>query len=296
MSCHNCPRQCPSQPGFCHARSSQPEAASVYAHTGEEPPLYGQRGISNLFFAHCNLQCCYCQNHQISRAVIDPKAVALHGLEAILDATARSLEKTENIVGLVSASHYSDLVEPLVEGLHARGLYPTVVWNSGGYDSVEVLQRIAPFIDIYLPDYKYSDADLAARYSHAPDYPVVAAAALREMHYQKGTSLPCDERGLAFRGLIVRHLVLPGQVQNSIGCLRWIADNLGTNIHLSLMAQYYPPQGLTLPDALGRCLLPEEYEAVTNEAARLGFYRGWMQQLDAAQNYHPHFNGNTLFE
>lgn len=295
MTCRNCPRQCSTLPGFCQADHALPEAAAVYAHTGEEPPISGQRGISNIFFAHCNLRCCYCQNHTISHIAL-PDAITLRGLDAIADATARSLEQTEPMVGLVTASHYSDLVAPLIERLHARGLRPTIVWNSSGYDSVEVLRRLAPYIDVYLPDYKYSDATLAARYSHAADYPDVAAAALREMHSQMGSSLPTDDNGLAFRGMIVRHLVLPGQVENSIGCLRWLADNLGTGIHLSLMAQYYPPQGLTLPDQLGRRLQADEYEAVCNEAQRLGFYRGWIQPLDAALNYQPHFGPTTHFD
>lgn len=296
MVCHKCPRKCDALRRFCNSDSAYPEVAAVYAHTGEEPPLSGQRGISNIFFAHCNLQCIYCQNSRISRARIDPTLVALKGVDQIVEATARMLQKTENIVGLVSASHYSDLVAPIVEGLHGRGLYPTVVYNTGGYDSVDVLRQIAPYIDIYLPDLKYSDCDLARRYSNAADYPDVAGRALREMYDQKGSSLPTDDGGLAFRGLIVRHLVLPGQVDNSISCLRWLADNLSTNIYVSLMAQYFPPSGIVLPDQLNRQVTDEEYRRVVDEFYALGFHRGWVQELDAAENYRPHFEKDTFFE
>lgn len=295
MYCTKCPRHCETVPGFCHADSTRPEVASVYAHTGEEPPISGKRGISNIFFAHCNLQCCYCQNHEISRALVSGDKINMHSVDEIVSATAESLTKTENIVGLVSAAQYSDLVIPIVEGLHNKGLFPTVVYNSNGYESVEVLQKIAPYIDIYLPDFKYADSTIARRYSNAADYPDVAGRALREMYNQKGSSLPTDDEGMAFRGMIVRHLVLPGQVENSIRCLEWLADNISTNIYVSLMAQYFPPDRIALPDALDRRITEDEYERVLEAFDRLGFHNGWVQPLEAADNYKPHFGTDTTF-
>ncbi len=295
MTCPNCPRQCAARPGFCRADSTHPEVAAVYAHTGEEPPLSGRKGISNIFFAHCNLQCCYCQNHEISRGEVDSARIGLHSIDAIVDATVKSLERTENIVGLVSATQYADIVPAIVEGLHARGCRPTIVYNSNGYERVEVLQQLEPYIDIYLPDYKYADPQLAGRYSNAADYPEVAGRALKEMYSQRGSSLPTDDDGIAFRGLIVRHLVLPGQVENSIACLEWMADHLSTNIHISLMAQYFPPKGIALPDELNRRLTPEEYNRVTDAFYALGFHKGWVQELASAENYHPHFEEETTF-
>lgn len=291
--CLKCPRECKVHPGFCNSDSARPEVAAVYAHTGEEPPISGKKGISNIFFAHCNLQCCYCQNHSISRAKVDSALIALHSTEQIIDAVEQSLKQTENIVGLVSATQYSNLVAPIVEGLHNRGLFPTIVYNTNSYESVEVLKQIAPYIDIYLPDFKYSDPTLARRYSNAADYPERAQKALLEMYNQKGSALPVGDDGLAFRGLIVRHLVLPGQVDNSIRCLEWLADNLSPNIYVSLMAQYFPPDGIALPDELGRRLGEEEYKRVTDAFYRLGFHRGWVQELESADNYHPHFAATT---
>lgn len=295
MPCTNCPRQCKEAIGFCGADHALPDAAAVYAHTGEEPPISGSRGISNIFFVHCNLQCCFCQNHEISRAYVDPSHITLHGLQSIIDATAQSLKQTENMVGLVSATQYADLVPQIVEGLHERGLYPTIVYNSNGYESVEKLCDIAPYVDIYLPDFKYSDPDLASRYSNAHNYPEIAGKAIKEMYNQKGSSLPTDDNGLAFRGMIVRHLVLPGRVENSIHCLEWLADNLSTNIHISLMAQYFPPEGIDLPDELNRRLTAEEYDQVVECFYDLGFHRGWVQELSAADNYKPHFKNKTRF-
>ena len=293
MPCQKCPRKCKVQPGFCNSDSDHPEVAAIYAHTGEEPPISGKKGISNIFFAHCNLQCCFCQNYSISRPRVDPELTQMHSIEKIIDGVEQSLKQTEKIVGLVSATQYSDLVEPIVDGLHERGLFPTIVYNTNGYESVEVLQRIAPYVDIYLPDFKYSDPRLAQRYSNAADYPEVAQKALKEMYNQKGSALPVDDDGLAFRGLIVRHLVLPGQTDNSIRCLEWMADNLSPNIHISLMAQYFPPDGVALPDELGRRLNEEEYQRVTDAFYSLGFHRGWVQELESANNYHPHFASST---
>ncbi len=298
MNCNNCPRRCATDRvtslGFCHA-TAEPEAAAICIHRGEEPPICGQRGICNIFFAHCNLQCIYCQNRDISRALPSPTlASACVGVQAIVDRVQQLLPETENIVGFVSPTHYAHAIPAIVDELHRRGLFPTTVYNTGGYDSVETLRSLAPYIDIYLPDFKYSDPALALRYSHAADYPQVALAALREMYNQKGSALPTDERGLAFRGIIVRHLVLPGQVGNSLGVLDTLAD-LSTNLHIALMAQYFPPSD-GLPDQLNRTLTQAEYDRVTAHLRHLGLYRGWVQELDAQAQYRPDFSRPNPFE
>lgn len=299
MSCKFCPRQCVKhndRGGFCNTDSSVPEAAAVYVHHGEEPPISGQRGISNIFFAHCNLQCVFCQNYEISRQHVGSELIHLRGIDAIVEAAAESLQHTENMLGLVSATQYADSIPVIVEKLHKRGLYPTVVYNSNGYDSIETLKAIAPFIDVYLPDLKYADSRLAERYSNAADYPLRATEALKEMYSQKGSALPIGDDGLAFRGIIIRHLVLPGQVDNSLQCLRWIADNLSTNIHVSLMSQYFPPDAGSLPDQLNRRLTDEEYSVVCDEFYRLGFHNGWTQMPESSDNYKPHFANSTIFK
>jgi putative pyruvate formate lyase activating enzyme len=165
-----------------------------------------------------------------------------------------------------------------------------VVYNSGGYESVETLRSLEGLVDIYLPDFKYMDADLARDYSHASDYPEVAQAALREMRRQVGGSLKVDEDGRAYRGLIVRHLVLPGHVDNSLQCLDWLADFMPFGLHLSLMAQYFPPRP-GLPAPLNRCITMEEYAAVVAHAEELDLTDCWIQELEA-----PDFNNENPFE
>lgn len=323
--CTLCPRKCladrESNYGFCHA-GWQPEVSSICAHKGEEPPISGVKGICNVFFSHCNLQCIFCQNYEISRATVDADKIFFRTLDEVVGFIAEMLPATENMLGLVNASHYVHLVAPLVESLHARGLTPTVVWNSNGYENVTTLRTIAPYIDIYLPDFKYMDADLARRYSNAVDYPAVAQQALREMLCQMGAALHCDEAGLAFRGIIVRHLVLPGQVDNSLRCLDWLAEAMGTNVTISLMAQYYPPEipasgtghsdvashgqvpeavsqevrlSFQWPDQLWRPVTQQEYDAVTQHFFQLGFRNGFFQELTAKDAFRPDFSKIQAF-
>lgn len=288
-TCHLCPRNCGVRraevPGFCGA-SNELEVSSVCVHRGEEPPL---NPIVNVFFTHCNLQCIYCQNWQISKGYGLQVAGYRYTVAELADKICRLLPETGGMMGLVTAAHYADRIPELIEKLHRRGHEPTVVYNSGGYESVETLRRLEGLVDVYLPDLKYMDAVIAGSYSHAPDYPEVAAAALKEMKRQVGGGLMTDADGKAYRGIIVRHLVLPGHVDNSLRCLEWLADNFNPfNLHLSLMAQYFPPQE-GLPAPLDRTVTAEEYDIVTDRAAELGFTEGWVQEMEAKDNYRPDF-------
>ncbi len=301
--CILCPRRCrvkrTEATGFCGA-SDELEVSSVCVHRGEEPPL---NPIVNVFFTHCNLQCIYCQNWQISgkrrvengewrtesiASLADRICAALSTLHSPLSTPSSPLSTP--MLGLVTAAHYADRIPALIEELHRRGQEPTVVYNSGGYESVETLRSLEGLVDVYLPDLKYMDTELAARYSHAADYPEVATAALKEMKRQVGGGLMTDGNGRAYRGIIVRHLVLPGHTDNSLRCLEWLADNFNPfSLHLSLMAQYFPPRE-GLPAPLDRTLTEEEYRTVTDRAAELGFTEGWVQELAAQDNYRPDFD------
>ena len=290
-SCTLCPRRCHAdresgRHGYCGAPAG-PLAAAVCLHRGEEPPISGSHGIVNVFFAHCPLQCVYCQNHAISGRHVDAGLLHFDTLEAIADRVAALLPRSSGLLGLVTASHYAHLVEPLLDMLWQRGLHPTVVYNSSGYEDTRTLRSLEGLIDIYLPYFKYSSPDLAKAYSNAADYPDTARAAILEMRRQVGSGLKVHD-GVAYRGLIVRHLVLPGAVRNSVGCLDWLADQFPVGLRLSLMAQYFPPrQGLPAP--LDRCVEPQEYAAVLAHAASLGLDEGWQQSLEAGQNYRPDF-------
>lgn len=298
MNCTSCPRHCEADRvgvlGFCQATNTV-EVSAVCRHTGEEPPLTGKSGVCNVFFAHCNLQCEYCQNYQISRGILDAGLVRIASMDELVEAVLRMLPLTENVLGLVSPSHYAEHIPELIERIHQRGFQPTVVYNSGGYDDAEVLKRLEPWVDVYLPDLKYADSRLAADLSHAADYPEKAGKALKEMYRQKGSSLITDENEVAQSGMIIRHLVLPGMVENSLHVLDWIADNISTNIHISLMAQYCPTEGALSQEILkrypqlNRTLREEEYDEVVEHYYDLGFHKGWVQELKSAQNYNPDF-------
>lgn len=289
--CTLCPRHCNvnrvDTTGFCGALA-EPEVASVCVHNGEEPPL---NPIINIFFTHCNLQCIYCQNWQISSKSSLTSTTSIASLANRIVDLHTSHFSHSSLLGLVTATHYANRIKDILNAVHQRGFYPTVVYNCGGYESVETLRSIEGLVDIYLPDFKYMDPSLAADYSHASDYPEVATAALIEMKRQVGSGLKCDEKGIAYRGLIVRHLVLPGHTDNSIQCLNWLADNFPPTLRLSLMAQYYPPR-TELPAPLNRNVTPEEYDTVVNHAISLGLTDGWIQELSAESHYRPDFSNN----
>lgn len=292
-TCTLCPRRCGVSrgEGFCGA-PQEPVVASVCLHRGEEPPL---NPIVNIFFAGCNLQCIYCQNWQISGRGNSPIKASTAGIASLTDSICALLDESDGMLGFVTAAHYINYVPAIVESVRARGFEPTVVYNSSGYESVEALRSLEGIVDIYLPDLKYMDSVLAAAYSHAPDYPEVAAAAIGEMVRQVGKSLKTDDEGRAYRGLLVRHLVLPGALENSCRCLAWLAEEGGVR-SLSLMAQYYPPRP-GLPAPLDRTLTADEYALALENAEQCGFKDIFTQELSSQTNYRPDFtNGQNPFE
>ncbi len=296
--CVACPRACGADRtrdgrGYCRTGDGF-EIGAICAHRGEEPVLGGARGTANVFFAHCNLQCAFCQNHQISRNSSADPAVTL-SLGAVLDRIAAILATGVRHVGFVSPSHCVPQMRAIITGLHARGLRPVTVMNTGAYDTVATLRDLADLVDVYLPDLKYLDDDLAARCSDARDYPDVARSALHEMHRQKGSYLFCDDDGHATAGLIVRHLVLPGHVEYSKRCLEFIARELSPAVHVSLLAQYRPTPAVSHDPDLGRRLHADEYAEVVAHLHALGLRRGWMQEPGSADHYNPDFRASHPF-
>lgn len=216
--------------------------------------------------------------------------------EQVIDKVCETLEQTENIVGFVSPSHYIPQMMAIIRGIKAKGKAPVFVYNTNGYDSVESLKMLEGIIDVYLPDFKYMDKQLASCYSGARNYPEVASTALQEMYRQKGSTLILDDLGIAQSGIIVRHLVLPHAIDQSIGVLRFIAEEISTKLHISLMSQYYPTLSVQSHSELGRGLLKEEYDAVEKAFHELGFYRGWVQDLESQAAYKPYFSKDKPFE
>lgn len=297
-ACRICPRNCnadrfSSKLGYCKADASF-SVSSICIHRGEEPVISGDKGICNIFFTNCNLQCIYCQNHQISCNSEDYDAQKV-GLREILRQIISILSTGINHVGFVSPSHFIPHVKVIVESLRALGLNPIFVYNTNAYDHAESIRGLESYIDIYLPDFKYSDASLGRKYSDVKDYPEIALTAIREMLRQKGKNLPLDNSGYATKGIIIRHLVLPGHPENSVNVLRTIARELSNEIHISLMSQYYPTYRVHNEEFLGRTLQDIEYSMVSDELEELGFENGWVQELSSNLNYRPDFAEENPF-
>lgn len=213
------------------------------------------------------------------------------------------LDQVENILlngvrslGFVSPSHVVPQIKAIITGLHKRGLKPIIVYNTNSYDRAETLREISYLIDVYLPDMKYATTALAMEYSDSPDYPEVALRAIKEMYYQKGSSLRMDENGMAESGILLRHLVLPGHAEESKNVLRLIAEEISTGISISLMSQYHPVYQVRNHPILSRSLYAEEYRSVVEEMERLGFRNGWLQDPDSNANYLPDFSRDHPFE
>jgi putative pyruvate formate lyase activating enzyme len=297
--CTLCPRECGADrfkggTGFCKMDAGF-NIASVCIHRGEEPVISGTGGICNIFFEGCNLRCIYCQNHEISQPgnVISQKET---DPEKLLDQIVKILSDGINTVGFVSPSHVVPQVKLIIRGLNARGLKPLTVYNTSSYDKTETLRSLSDMIDIYLPDFKFATSSLALKYSEASDYPQVALKALKEMYYQKGSVLRVDEEGKAESGMLIRHLVLPGHVEESIKVLGLIAEELSPGVSLSLMSQYHPAFKAGNHPVLNRTLLRDEYETVVTAMNTMGFRNGWVQDMDSFQNYIPDFRKDHPFE
>jgi len=215
-------------------------------------------------------------------------------LHEVVDSIIKKLDQGCHSVGFVSPSHYIPHVKAIIELLRLSGYNPVFVYNTNGYDKVEEIRDLESYIDIYLPDYKYSDNSLALKFSKVADYQQVAYAAIKEMYRQKGSTLMMNENAYAEKGLIIRHLVLPGNVDNSINVLRDIAD-ISSSIAVSLMAQYWPTPAVMNHPTLRRTLSSEEYETVKAELENLGFYKGWVQDLESSDHYLPDFELDKPF-
>jgi putative pyruvate formate lyase activating enzyme len=298
-NCTLCPRECGSDRFYCGDGYCRTDAglniSSICIHRGEEPAISGPSGICNIFFSGCNLGCIYCQNHEISRKVSGYRSNE-HNFQSVIDSIVAILMRGIKSVGFVSPSHMIPQVKAIIKGIRSSGLKPVTVFNTSSYDKIDTIRCLEGFIDIYLPDFKYVTQDVSVQYSDAPDYPEVALKAIKEMYFQKGSTLITDEDGVAENGILLRHLVLPGHVNESISILRKIAEEVSTGIHISLMSQYHPTQNVKNHNILNRPLHKEEYESVVKEMEILGFRNGWVQDMDSFENYRPDFSKENPFE
>ena len=288
MICNLCPRRCGAlrdeTQGLGRCRMpSVPVAARAALHHWEEPPISGSRGSGTIFFSGCSLGCVFCQNQEISHRDFG-KVVSLERLVQICD---ELITQGAHNINFVNPTHFSHAVRAL---LIRHPLPVPVVWNSGGYDRVETLRALKGLVDVYLPDLKYLDPDTAGRYSAAPDYPEMAAAAIREMVRQTG---PCqfDGDGLLRRGTVIRHLILPGQVGQAKAVMDWVSREFppGT-VLFSLMSQYTPWGDLSACPELNRRLRPGEMRAAREYMENLGLDGFTQERTSAREEYTPPFD------
>lgn len=271
-SCSVCPRDCKvnrkkGETGFCRA-GFLPKVSSSSPHFGEEQPLVGIHGSGTIFLTHCNLGCLFCQNYSISH-LNEGEEISIEQLSRMM-VTMQSLS-CHNI-NFVSPTHYVPQILAALPYAIALGLSVPLVYNTGGYDSVETLELLDGIFDIYMPDFKYSSEEVAEEYSQARDYPRVAKQAIKEMFRQVG-DLVLDDRGIALRGLLIRHLVLPSGLAGTQNVMRFLSQDISKNTYVNIMAQYYPCGDIPLGSPLSRRISKLEYLQAVEIAKKEGITR-----------------------
>ena len=292
--CKVCPRNCGAdrlsdQKGFCRA-GAEIILARAALHMWEEPCISGKEGSGAVFFSGCSLGCKFCQNRQISRGQTGKKVTA----DRLADIFLELQQQKANNINLVTAGHFRPQVAEAIEKSRNRGLQIPVVYNSSGYEKSEMLKLLEGLVDIYLPDFKYMDPELAEKYSYARDYPEVAKEALKEMVRQTGTP-EFDRRGIMKKGVIVRHLLLPGHVKDSRRVLEYLLSTYEKEIYISLMNQYTPMPAMKDDPRLSRKVTDREYQRLIDYGLQLGLENGFIQEGETAkESFIPEFNGEGI--
>ncbi|MDY7079300.1 MAG: radical SAM protein [Chloroflexota bacterium] len=295
--CECCPRKCglnrsAGQFGFCRISSSV-QISHADLHFGEEPPISGTKGSGTIFFSGCNLRCVFCQNYQISQEFHTGRTRTLT-TDELASEILRLQDKGVHNINFVSPSHVIFQMADAILAAQRQGLVVPVVYNTNGYDSVDALRQIRGLVDIYLPDIKYMTNEPGKRFSMVDDYADVIPGVLGEMLAQVG-HLEMDQDGIAVRGLLVRHLVLPNHLDNSQRCLRFLAD-LSPDIFVSIMSQYSPQYKARDYPGINRPLTKHEYDEITDYALDLGLENVFVQELESQDHYLPDFDQERPFE
>ncbi len=300
--CNLCPRECGAdrdagELGYCRS-DSRIRVARAALHRWEEPCISGKGGSGTVFFSGCNLRCVYCQNHEIAVGGAGKPVTMERLAEIFLELQDKGAEN----INLVTPDHYVTAVSEAVLQAKERGLLLPVVYNGSGYEKPEAIRSLAGIVDIFLTDFKYMDSLLAGKLSHAPDYPEKAKRALAEMVYitKSNVSSPLcfDENGMLRRGVIVRHLLLPGHKKNAKDVIRYVHETYGDSVILSIMNQYTPVSGIaerTDCKELYRKVTRREYEAVVEYAIGLGVKNAFIQEGGTAEeSFVPAFDGEGV--
>ncbi len=294
--CNLCPRKCnkdrkAGEIGFC-GLSFSVRLARAALHYWEEPCISGTEGSGAVFFSGCNLRCCFCQNHSISTDMDGIDITVERLAEIFLELEARGA----NNINLVTPSHYVLQIREALMIAKDRGLAVPIVYNSSGYDTVEELKLMESLVDIYLPDFKYMDSGLSAELSKAPDYPAVATAAIKEMIRQQPKNI-YKENGMMKKGVIIRHLVLPGHVNNTKLVLDAIVKNYGTDTCVSLMNQYTPLNLDFVPNELKRKVTAREYEKAVDYMLSNNLCNGFYQEGETnSESFIPPFDYSGILK
>ncbi len=276
--CSLCPRNCGvnrinGEIGVCRTGKDF-KVASVNLHYGEEPPISGKRGSGTIFFTNCNLSCVFCQNYPISQFGNGNSITT----EQLADKMIELQDKGANNINLVTPTHVYPMVAESVFIAKEKGLTIPVLSNCGGYESKEVLELMEPFIDIYMPDMKYSSNENAKKYSKVNNYVERNRTAIKEMFRQKGI-LKFNNNGLAIKGILIRHLVLPNNIAGSKETFEFVANEISKDSYMSVMAQYHTANISHTIEELNRKVTQEEYDKVLEDFDNAGLYNGWLQEL-----------------
>ena len=292
-NCMLCPRRCGvdrrESVGFCGA-GALARIALVSLHHWEEPCLTGDNGAGTVFFSYCNLRCCFCQNHEISHGGKGVEVTDERLAELFLEQQQRGAATLD----LVTPTHYVPQIIHALDMARTKGFRLPVVYNSGAYETVETIESLRDYVDVFLPDLKYIEAASAKEYSQAEDYFPVASAAIRRMVEIAG-ALQFDEDGQLRRGVLVRHLVLPGHRHESMRVLDWLWQTFGDTIQISLMNQYTPMYKAAEHKGMNRRLTTFEYESVVNHAVDLGITNCYVQEgQTASEKFVPTFDNRGV--
>ncbi len=282
-NCLLCPRKCginrsTGQTGVCGV-SSEIKVARAALHYWEEPCISGKRGSGAVFFSGCSLHCVFCQNREIS----DGKAGKLISKERLSDIFMELADKGANNINLVTPGQYIPDIVWAVNDAKSRGMKLPIIYNTSGYENVTELKLLEGIVDVYLPDFKYMDSTLSARYSRAKDYPSVAKQALSEMVRQQPDVVIDDATGLIQKGVIVRQLLLPGHVNDAKAVLKYLYDTYHDHVYISMMSQFTPIALKDYPE-INRTVTRREYERLVDYALEIGITNAFIQEGDVAKN------------
>lgn len=270
---HNCKINRTKNPGRC--KSTDKIKIALYSiHNFEEPCISGEKGSGTIFFSNCNMNCIFCQNYEISQLGRGKEIT----IEELANVMIKQQERNVQNINLVTPTSYALHIVEAIKIARKKGLKIPIVYNTNGYESVETLKLLEGYVDIYLPDLKYYYDDLAKKYSKVDNYFEIATKAIQEMYRQVGTPV-LDENGVMKKGLMIRHLILPNEVQNSKKVLKWIKENIDSNVYVSIMAQYFPTYKAKEIPEIARKITKEEYEKVENYLYELDLENGYIQEL-----------------